>query len=148
MEKLYYLKPYLYFELSKDKEFCINIKRPYYIVKKLNYKNKIINVAIPLRSNINAKFQKDSQSYVLTNSSNHTRTHNIAGWHFTKMIPIKLKYVYKKSPMTKNAINCLRINREEFRFKCNIMLKRFEKGEKIFGAINFDYYVKLLYKDK
>lgn len=147
MRKAFKLKKEYYNKLKLDKEFITDIARPYFIIKNLTYKNHIINVAIPLRSNINKYFASLKDEYVSTPPTNHTLTNkgNVAGWHITKMIPIKFNYVIshkiKDSKLNVSyAIACELCN-EEIIHKTKLMLNRLENGEKVFGTIDFDKFL-------
>ncbi len=137
-------------EMVNDPEFEKDSQRLYYTVKKIEYKGERIVVAIPLRSNINLNFQKTPDEYIATPPSHKTQTHkgNIAGWHITKMIPID----FAETITAKNLNSGLKIaediaskySKQEFIDKVKMMLQRFEKGEKVFGAIDFDTALKKL----
>ncbi len=61
---LYRLKADYFAELIKDKEFEKDSRRLYFSIRKIKYKNKILTVAVPLRSNINKNFQKNKNEYI------------------------------------------------------------------------------------
>ena len=141
---LFKLKNDYFQEMTTDPEFERDPQRLYYTVKRLEYKGEKIVVAIPLRSNINLNFQKTPDEYIATPPSYKTQTHkgNIAGWHITKMIPID----FAETITAKNLNSGLQIaediaskyNKQELIDKAKLMLQRFENGEKVFGAIDFD----------
>lgn len=141
---LYRLKADYHNELENaDDEFMANVNRAHYIVTKLNYKGEKITVAIPLRSNINEQFQKNPDEYVVTPPSSNTETQkgNVAGWHILKMIPINSSDVYANRHLSEDlqiAEDTIKENKQEFFDKVKKMLKRFENGERVFGAIDFD----------
>lgn len=62
--KVYYLKQDYFNELVNDSEFERNINRPYFIVRNIMFKGNKISVAVPLRSNINKKFQTNPDEYI------------------------------------------------------------------------------------
>jgi len=152
MIKVYYLKKEYYRLLSIDKEFCIKINRPYFLINKIKYKSKTISVAIPLRSNINIRFQKNKLGYIKVINNKHTLSYKgyVAGWHILKFIPTKRELMYASKTNNKEIIEAMKIikrnNSKEAINKCNILIKKLEKGNKVYGVINFDYYVNLLYK--
>ena len=141
---LFKLKNDYFQEMLADAEFEKDAQRLYYTVRKLDYKGEKITVAIPLRSNINLNFQKATDEYIATPPSPKTRTRagNIAGWHITKIIPID----YAETITAKNLNSGLQVaadiaakyNKQELIDKTKSMLSRFEQGEKVFGAIDFD----------
>lgn len=131
-------------QLSVDNEFEKDEKRLYYVVRQVEYKGEKITVAIPLRSNINPNFQKNPDEYIPTPPSPKTQTQkgNVAGWHIVKMIPID----FAETITVRNLNIGLQIaegivtqySKQVFIDNINKMLRRFEQGEKVFGAIDFD----------
>lgn len=73
---------------------------------------------------------------------------NIAGWHFTKMIPIDPLLAMTIAPTNPDIILALviadSVKRAEFIAKTKQFISRLEKGEAIFGAINFGRALTLL----
>jgi len=137
--------------LIKDKEFCLKPTRPYYVIEKITYKSKIISIAIPLRSNINIRFQHNKNSYIKVNATKHTLVEkgNVSGWQILKMIPIKRGLFFETETNNKNIIEAVKIikkKRKELLVKCRILLNKFAQNKKIYGAIDFDYYVILIFK--
>ena len=141
---LFQIKNTYFYYLSLDNEFEKDAKRLYYIIRLLEYKGEKITVAIPLRSNINRNFQKNTDEYIATLPSPKTQTQkgNIAGWHILKMIPISFEQaitIKKFSTDIQVAHNIASVYKnDEMIKKAKLMLGRFENGEKPFGAINFD----------
>ena len=90
---LYQIKNSYFTYLSSDDEFEKDAKRLYYTIRNLKYKGEKITVAIPLRSNINSNFQKNTDEYIPTLPSVKTQKQkgNIAGWHILKMVPISFE---------------------------------------------------------
>ena len=141
---LYKIKKEYFDKLSLDSEFESDAKRLYCVVKQLYYKQKKIAVAVPLRSNINRNFQKNPDEYIATLPSYKTQIQkgNIAGWHIVKLVPISFNYtITEKKFGTEIQIAAdivLNYKKQEFLNKVKAILQRFESGEKIFGAIDFD----------
>lgn len=142
--KVYYLKQDYFNELVNDSEFERNINRPYFIVRNIMFKGNKISVAVPLRSNINKKFQTNPDEYIATIPTPHTLTGkgNIAGWHFTKAIPINFKHVISAVPNDPDinaALSVAELYRyDEFINKTKSIIKRIEDNEDVFGVIDFD----------
>lgn len=103
-----------------------------------------ISVAVPLRSNINKEFQSCSDEFIATPPTPHTLSGkgNIAGWHFTKEVPISFNNVYSFCPTDSDTTMALAIadtfKHDEFIKKAKELVKRIESGESVFGAIDFD----------
>lgn len=138
---LFALKQNYYSVLDNQPEFEKKPTRLYYVVNKLTYKNKNISVAIPLRANINKKFQKNSDEYLATAPTAHTQSGSVAGWHITKMIPVNSEAIIKtktSSPDLTVAELTVGVYKQDFINKVKAMLLRFENGEQVFGAIDFD----------
>ena len=76
-----------------DSEVLQENDRPYMLLIRLKYKEKRINFAVPLRSNI-PPGTPDNQYFSLPNR-NTTREHCHHGIHYIKMIPIAKRYVEK-----------------------------------------------------
>lgn len=130
-----------YQELVKDPEFEKKSTRLYYTVFKLKYKNEDIAVAIPLRANLNANYQRNRDEYLATPPTEHTQIGALAGWHITKMIPVSSDVIIKvktHNPDLEIAEYIVKQRKQEFIDKIKKMLSRIEKGEKIFGVIDFD----------
>ena len=141
---LYRIKKDYFDKLIADPEFEADAKRLYCIVRQLDYKQKKIAVAIPLRSNINMNFQKNPNEYIVTLPSYKTQKSkgNIAGWHIVKLVPIAYEHVitgknYSIDIQIAEDI-ALKYKKQELIDKIKDVLKRIECGEKIFGAIDFD----------
>ena len=153
--KLFKLKKELYERLIKDAEFERDACRPYYIIRGLDYKGKKISIGIPLRSNINKKFNSKKDEFVATLPTDHTliSNGNIAGWHITKIIPIDYSLVvaYKIDQNPSLSISFEIANHyfhKDLMEKTKGMLKRFENGENVFGAIDFDWAIEIIEKMK
>ena len=142
--KVYYLKQDYFNKLLNDSEFERNINRPYFIVRNIPYKGKKISVAVPLRSNINKNFQTKPNEFMATIPTAHTLSGkgNIAGWHFTKAIPINFKHVISAVPSDPDinaALSLAEIYRhDEFIDKTKSIIAKIENGDDVFGAIDFD----------
>ena len=148
MKKLFRLQKDYHDALTADPEFEANEYRPYFILKNLEYKGKRINVGIPLRSNINLHFSKNSNEYIATTPTDHTivKKGNIAGWHITKMVPVSFDKVVgfdiSKYPSLNAALIIANdIYKEDMINKVKLLLKRLEAGEKVFGTIDFDKFI-------
>nr|WP_293991689.1 hypothetical protein [uncultured Fusobacterium sp.] len=78
-----------------DKELLNNYNQgsPYLIILKLKYKNKMIDFALPLRSNISKTVKKEN--YFKLPNNKKTKIGNHHGIHFEKMFPIKNEYKIK-----------------------------------------------------
>lgn len=141
---LYQIKNSYFSYLISDDEFEKDAKRLYYVIRLLKYKGNSISVAVPLRSNINRNFQKNTDEYIPTLPSAKTQTQkgNIAGWHIVKMIPISFKQVITIKNFSADIQVAQDIagiyKHDELLDKVKAMLLRFENGEKPFGAIDFD----------
>ncbi|MCL2176838.1 MAG: hypothetical protein FWB72_02670 [Firmicutes bacterium] len=70
--------------LKKDKNFTWKLRRPYFLVEGLVFKNKKISVAIPKRSNVSNKFANE---VIRTPNTSTTMKGNISGWHISKFVP-------------------------------------------------------------
>lgn len=143
-KKVYYLKKIYFDTLLSDPEFERNINRPYYVIKNIEYKGKNISVAIPLRSNINKKFQSKPNEYIATIPTSHTLSGkgNIAGWHFTKAIPVSFDVLISSVPNDVNLNMALDIadnyKKEEFINKTKQLVSTLSEGNNVFGSVNFD----------
>ena len=148
--KVFYLKSAYFSALCADPEFERNNQRPYYRVTNVNYRGRTIAVAVPLRSNINKAFQKNPDEFIATAPTPHTLTGkgNIAGWHFTKMIPIDPSLAMTVAPNNPDMVLALMIadsiKHSEFIEKTKRFVSRLEKGEFVFGAIDFDNALSLM----
>lgn len=141
---LFKIKNEYFNKLLLDDEFEKDAKRLYFIVRAISYKNEKIAVAIPLRSNINQNFQKNTDEYIITLPSYKTQTQkgNVAGWHITKMIPID----FRQSITIRHYGHDIQIaesiitnyKKDEFINNVKTFVKRIESGEKPFGCIDFD----------
>ena len=147
MKKLFRLNKEYHDALSSDPEFEANENRPYYILKNLEYKGKRINVGIPLRSNINLHFSKNSDEYIATTPTEHTivKKGNVAGWHIIKIIPVSFDKVAgfdaTRNQSLNTAFTIADIYKEDMIKKVKLLLKRIETGEKVFGTIDFDKFI-------
>lgn len=147
---LFKIKNDYFNKLLLDKEFEKDAKRLYFVVRSITYKHQKIAVAIPLRSNINQNFQKNTDEYIATSPSYKTQTQkgNVAGWHITKMIPIDFRQAItvknygKDIQVAENIIT--NFKKEEFINKVKAFVKRIENGEKPFGCIDFDKALSIL----
>ena len=147
---LFKIKNEYFNKLLLDDEFEKDAKRLYFIVRAITYKNEKIAVAIPLRSNINQNFQKNTDEYIATLPSYKTQIQkgNVAGWHITKMIPIDFRQcITVKSygqdiQIAENIIT--NYKKEEFIKKVKKYVNRIESGEKPFGCIDFDNALNIL----
>ena len=137
-------------KLIADTEFECNPRRPYYVIRQLDYKGTKIDVAIPLRSNINPNFSSKPDEYVATPPTSHTLIGkgNIAGWHITKLIPVKADKIVsrkiKSGSDTDIAYMIADAQKAKLISSAQKMLNNFESGTTIFGAINFDEAIKKL----
>lgn len=137
-----------FFSLCTDEELLHNdnLKRPYLIILKLKYKGKVLDFAIPFRSNIQPETE-DWQFYSLppNNTTKDTYHH---GLHFTKMFPIKKEY--KEKFYTSKNIFFQKIIEAKIKkdlklivTKAQEYLNRYEI-EKIEFAVNLDEIIKIL----
>ncbi len=130
-----------YRELEKDPEFEKKATRLYYAVFKLKYKSENISVAVPLRANLNANYQKNRDEYLATPPTEHTQAGAVAGWHITKMIPVNSDVLIKVKTQSQDldiAEYVVNQKKQDFIDKIKKMLSRIEQGEKVFGTIDFD----------
>jgi hypothetical protein len=140
----FHLKNNYYSELINDPEFENNPSRNYIIVPKIKYKGRIINVAIPLRSNININFQKRKGEIIPTVPTPKTRPGNIAGFHILKIIPVNratvVRYDYDMQARRDLALAEQIVKQSEDVLKQYIIsfLSCLEKNEKTWAAIDFD----------
>lgn len=151
MKKVFKLQQTHYNKLLSDPEFERDIDRPYYVIRDLPYKGGKVTVGVPLRSNINKDFARKSDEYVSTPPSDHTLTGkgNIAGWHITKLIPLDFSVIVGQSVLSGSSLEipfeiANNFSNQEMVRKVKLMLQRFENGEIVFGAINFDNAISLL----
>lgn len=137
-----------FFKLCTDKELLHNdnLKRPYLIILKLKYRNKILDFAIPFRSNIQPE-TAEWQFYSLP-PNNTTREKHHHGLHFTKMFPIKKEYKEKfhtsKNIFFQKIIEAkIKKDLKEIVKKAQNYLDRYEE-EEIEFSIDIDEIIKIL----
>ena len=155
MKKVFKLKQTFYNKMVGDTEFEKDLDRPYFIIRGLSYKGSKVTVGIPLRSNINKEFAKKTDEYISTPPSDHTLTGkgNIAGWHIVKMIPIDFSVVVGQSIVAGSSLEipfeiANTFSNTQLIEKVKKMLARFENGEQVFGAVDFDGAIRKLNESK
>jgi len=126
---------------SKPNELLDNTnRRPYVIILKLKYKNKMYNFALPFRSNIASGVPNDL--YYSLPPTSKTLTGNKAGLHLIKMFPVDKKYFekFRIEPGSSYDLNSQIINKKikEIVKKCQEYLSRVEDGEFIRYRVDID----------
>lgn len=140
MMSLFYLKRNFYSVLeSEDAEFLKKGNRPYYLLHGLLYKNKKIDIAVPLRTNIRDKYKDEA---IPLPPNEHTNVGCFGGWHITKAVPVNGNVIYRnKTELTKYqqiAKTIADAYHEEMLHKVQELLNKKEKGVSVFGSLDID----------
>jgi len=145
-----YLKKNYYDALDKtqNNEF-VRKTRAYFRIYGLKYKGECVEVAVPLRANINPNFLKDKGDYIATLPTSHTRQGNWAGWHITKMIPFDGELFNKRRNKITDrdmllAEHTAKAYIKDMQLAAQKLLNRIEAGENVFGVIEFNSALKLV----
>ena len=117
--------------------------RAYFRIYGLKYKGERVDVAIPLRANINPNFLRDKGDYIATLPTLHTRQGNWAGWHITKMIPFDgTLFNKRRNEITDRdlllAEQTAKAYAKDMQAAAQRLLNKIEKDENIFGVIQFE----------
>lgn len=136
---------------SFDKELLVNYNqgRPYMIVLKLKYKEKMIDFALPLRSNISKTTRKEN--FFKLPNNRKTKQGNHHGIHFEKMFPIEKKYKVKFRQdefLEKIIIPFISNNLKEIIKMAQKYLTRYENGDKTIYSTDIDRIYETLENEK
>ncbi len=143
---LYYLqKNYYDALLSSDSEFLTKETRLYFLLRKLTYNGSLINVAIPIRTNISLNHIK--QTIPLPPNS-HTKKNYIGGWHINKLIPVTSDVLRVNSAAKTKELQVAeyigKVYLQEMKEMAQELLKSKENKQNVFGMIDFDAALKIL----
>lgn len=126
---------------SFDKELLENYNqgRPYMVILKLKYREKLIDFALPLRSNISKTTKK--QNFFKLPNNKKTKTGNHHGIHFEKMFPIEKKYKVKFRQdefLEKIIVPFISVNLKKIVNSAQEYLIKYENGEKTIYSTDID----------
>lgn len=91
--RLVSISPVLLEAYSQDREVMHKAGRPYVLVIRLKYKERSLDFAVPIRSNIPAAAPKDQ--YFALPPRPSTKPKNRHGLHYIKMFPVAKRYLLR-----------------------------------------------------
>ncbi len=133
-----------------DDQILVKDSRPYVLVVRLKYKERVQDFAIPFRSNIPASTNK-SQYYPLPPRSS-TKPKNRHGLHYIKMFPVSSKYLIRYrtegNPYATLISNIINKHERQIIKECQQYLKAYENGEHPQYSTDIDYLLEQFDKAK
>jgi len=129
-----------------DKEVLHKKGRPYVLVIKLKYKDKKLDFAIPMRSNIPASSPKNEYFPLPPRPS--TQPKNRHGLHYIKMFPVEKRYLQKyRTEGNDFAIliqNIIDKNSKRIVTECQKYLINYENGQRSEFSTDIDLLLSIM----
>lgn len=132
-----------------DAEVFLKSQRPYVLIIRLTYKEKLQDFAVPIRSNIPAAAPR--QQYFALPPRPTTRPHNRHGLHYIKIFPVTKQYLIRYrtegnvfATMIQNIIDK---NSKQIISECQAYLDDYVAGKRPNYSTDIDYLLSKLYEE-
>lgn len=132
-----------------DAEVLLKSQRPYVLIIRLTYKEKLQDFAVPIRSNIPATAPR--QQYFALPPRPTTRPHNRHGLHYIKIFPVTKQYLIRYrtegnvfATMIQNIIDK---NSKQIISECQAYLDDYVAGKRPNYSTDIDYLLSKLYEE-
>ncbi|WP_122644828.1 hypothetical protein [Luxibacter massiliensis] len=132
-----------------DAEVLLKSQRPYVLIIRLTYKEKLQDFAVPIRSNIPAAAPR--QQYFALPPRPTTRPHNRHGLHYIKIFPVTKQYLIRYrtegnvfATMIQNIIDK---NSKQIISECQAYLDDYVAGKRPNYSTDIDYLLSKLYEE-
>lgn len=132
-----------------DAEVLLKSQRPYVLIIRLTYKEKLQDFAVPIRSNIPAAAPR--QQYFALPPRPTTRPHNRHGLHYIKIFQVTKQYLIRYrtegnvfATMIQNIIDK---NSKQIISECQAYLDDYVAGKRPNYSTDIDYLLSKLYEE-